>query len=268
MIIDWFTVIAQIINFLILVALLKHFLYQPVLNAIDKREKRIAAELADANATKLAAQQARDEFNEKNAVFDQSRAELLNQAMAEAKAERQRFIDTARQESEDLRSQWQQALRNEHQNLNAEITRRTQDEVFAIARKVLGDLAGETLEARMVELFVQRLQRLDGAELAHLVAVFNVASSPAQVRTTYVLTEAQRATVEAAVQAVFALAHPVQFVVAPNIISGIELMGGGQKLAWSIAEYLGELEKGVGELLHQQLKSEPVVVTEKSRDEH
>lgn len=266
MIIDWFTVIAQIINFLILVGLLKHFLYQPILSAIDKREKRIAAELADANATKLAAQQARDEFNEKNAAFDQARAELLNQAMAEAKAERQRFIDAARQESEDLRNQWQQALRNEHQNLNAEITRRTQDEVFAIARKVLGDLAGETLEARMVELFVQRLQQLDSAERTQLIAAFQAASSGVLVRTSYVLTAEQRAAVVAAVDKVFALAQPLQFEVAPDIVSGIELSSSGQKLAWSIAEYLGALEKGVGELLHQQLKSDPVVI-EKSSNE-
>jgi len=45
MLIDWFTVGAQIVNFLILVWLLQHFLYKPILNAIDAREKRIAANL-------------------------------------------------------------------------------------------------------------------------------------------------------------------------------------------------------------------------------
>ena len=50
MLIDWFTIGAQALNFLILVWLLKHFLYQPILNAIDEREKRIAKELADAVA--------------------------------------------------------------------------------------------------------------------------------------------------------------------------------------------------------------------------
>jgi hypothetical protein len=49
MLIDWFTVGAQIVNFLILVWLLKRFLYKPILDAIDAREKRIAAELADAD---------------------------------------------------------------------------------------------------------------------------------------------------------------------------------------------------------------------------
>ena len=46
MLIDWFTVSAQVVNFLILVWLLKRFLYRPILNAIDAREKRIAKELS------------------------------------------------------------------------------------------------------------------------------------------------------------------------------------------------------------------------------
>jgi F-type H+-transporting ATPase subunit b len=50
MLIDWFTVGAQVLNFLILVWLMKRFLYQPILDAIDAREQRIAAELANAAA--------------------------------------------------------------------------------------------------------------------------------------------------------------------------------------------------------------------------
>jgi len=52
MLIDWFTVGAQALNFIILVWLLKRFLYKPILGAVDAREKRIAAELADAAARK------------------------------------------------------------------------------------------------------------------------------------------------------------------------------------------------------------------------
>ena len=66
MLIDWFTVGAQALNFLILVWLMKRFLYKPILNAIDAREKRIAAELADADAKKAEAQKERDEFQSKN----------------------------------------------------------------------------------------------------------------------------------------------------------------------------------------------------------
>ena len=80
MLIDWFTVGAQVLNFLILVWLMKRFLYKPILNAIDVREKRIAAELADADMKKAEAQKERDEFQHKNEEFDQHRAALLTKA--------------------------------------------------------------------------------------------------------------------------------------------------------------------------------------------
>lgn len=65
MLIDWFTVIAQVVNFLILVWLLKRFLYQPILNAIDAREQRVATELADADAKMNEAAKQRNEFQKK-----------------------------------------------------------------------------------------------------------------------------------------------------------------------------------------------------------
>jgi F-type H+-transporting ATPase subunit b len=80
MLIDWFTVSAQTLNFLILVWLMKRFLYQPILHAIDAREKRIATELADADAKKTEAQKERDEFQCKNDELDRQRAALLSKA--------------------------------------------------------------------------------------------------------------------------------------------------------------------------------------------
>src|SRR5580693_1866505 len=117
MLIDWFTVGAQALNFLILVWLLKRFLYKPILNAIDAREKRIATELADADAKKAEAQKERDEFLRKNQEFDQQRAALLNKATDEAKAERQRLLDEVRKDADALRAKREEAMRNEQRGL-------------------------------------------------------------------------------------------------------------------------------------------------------
>ncbi len=78
MLIDWFTIVAQALNFLILVWLMKRYLYKPILHAIDEREKRIAAELADAAKKKIEAQKESDDYKQKNKEFDEQRAGLLN----------------------------------------------------------------------------------------------------------------------------------------------------------------------------------------------
>ena len=130
MLINWFTVVAQAINFLILVWLLKRFLYKPILHAIDEREKGIATQLAEAEAKKAEAQKERDDFQHKNEAFDQERAALLKKATDEANAERQRLLDEARKDADALRAKRQDALRNEQRNLSQEIIRWTQKEVF------------------------------------------------------------------------------------------------------------------------------------------
>jgi len=86
MLIDWFTVGAQVLNFVVLIWLLRRFLYQPVLNAIAAREKRIADQIADAAAKEAQAATERKTFEDKNTAFDQQRAELVSKATADAQA--------------------------------------------------------------------------------------------------------------------------------------------------------------------------------------
>ena len=257
MLIDWFTVGAQALNFLILVWLMKRFLYKPILHAIDEREKRIAAELADADAKKAEAKKDRDEFQHKNEEFDQQRAALLSKATDEAKAERQRLIDEARKAADALSAKRQETLRNDAQNLNQAISRRTQQEVFAIARKALTDLATTSLEERMGDVFTRRLRTVDGKEKETLGTALKTASDPALVRSAFDLPAAQRAIIQNALNETFSAEIRVRFETVPELVSGIELSSNGQKVAWSIAEYLVSLEKSVSELLKEKNKPEP-----------
>jgi F-type H+-transporting ATPase subunit b len=250
MLIDWFTVGAQLLNFLILVWLLKRFLYRPILDAIDAREKRIAAELADADAKKAEAKQERDEFQHKNEAFEQQRAALMSQATDAAKAERQRLLDEARQAADALSAKRQETQRNEAQSLKQAIGQRTRQEVFAIARKALTDLASASLEERMAEAFIHRLRELGEPARNALGGTLRTASEPARVRSAFELPPAQRAAIQDALNRTFSADLALKFETAPESIGGIELTSNGQKLAWSIDDYLAALEDGVDELVN------------------
>ncbi|WP_298829843.1 F0F1 ATP synthase subunit delta [uncultured Piscinibacter sp.] len=251
MLIDWFTVGAQLLNFLILVWLMKRFLYQPVLDAIAAREQKIATELADAATTRAEAKTQRDEFRRKIQDLDEQRAELLRQAKDAAKIERERLQLEAREAADAARAQRAMALLTETRNLHVEITRHTQRQVFDISRRVLGDLAGMGLEQRMCEVFIQRVQALEGPALATLGAALKGMSDaePARVRSTFELPEAQRAAVQSTLDATFGHRIPLKFEVTPELVSGIELSAQGQKLAWSVEGYLSALSLGLEPLL-------------------
>lgn len=249
MLIDWFTVGAQVLNFLILVWLMKRFLYKPILNAIDAREARIARKLTDADAAQASADKERNEYQRKNEEFDRQRSKRFGRIAEEAKAERHRLFDEARTAADAISAKRQEALANEARNLNQAITRRARDEVFAIARKALTDLAATDLEERMAEVFNRRLRELSGEEKHLFGESLKGAAEPAVVRSAFDLPNDQRAAIQTTLSGTFSEEIPVRFETAPDLVSGIELSSNGRKVTWSISDYLSSLEKGVGELL-------------------
>jgi F-type H+-transporting ATPase subunit b len=249
MLIDWFTIVAQALNFLILVWLLKRFLYRPILNAIDEREQRIARELANAKAQKADAQKEHDEFKHKNEEFDRQRAALLTQAMDEVESERQRLLDMARKESEDLRIMLNKTIDNERESLNRNIMTRVQQEVFAIAKKTLADLAGVSLEKRITEVFIRRLREMSGEEKEKLTTVLRRSPNPILIRSAFDLPLPQQLAIHIVVKEIMATETKLQFETRNNLLSGIELVADGQKVAWNIMEYIESMEKSIDALI-------------------
>jgi F-type H+-transporting ATPase subunit b len=254
MLIDWFTVGAQAINFLILVWLLKRFLYKPILDAIDAREKGIAAQLADANTKKAEAKKECDDFQSKTKTWDDQRGALLSKAVDEAKAEKDHLLDEAHKQADSLRAAQAAALQNDQRRLSTQIIHLTKDEVFRITRKTLADLATVSLEERMGEVFTRRLREMDARSRAVLGESLKAKSEPAIVRSTFALPANQKAAIQNALNETFSTEVRLRFETAPDGICGIELSANGQKIAWSIADYLASLDQKVGGLLAAESK--------------
>ena len=257
MLIDWFTVAAQVLNFLILVWLMKRFLYKPVLDAIDAREQRIARELAAAAAKQAEAGKERDAFQQRNEAFDKQREALLAKATTEAASERQRLLDEARAAADALLASRQQKLRSEAANLNQAIQKQTRQEVFAVARKTLAELASVNMEASATMEFIRRLQLLDEDDKGRLGRALASATDPVRVRSAFELPEAQRMAIQQALHELFASDLPLQFDRADELIGGIELSVNGQRAGWNIDAYLSSLEADVSQLLHENDKPPP-----------
>lgn len=247
--IDWFTFIAQVLNFLLLVWLMKRFLYKPILAAIDEREQRIASQLQEAQKGISDAQVEREKFERLHSELEQQQQALLDKAVAEAKAERQRMLDAARAEYSDLRTRLQKSMREEQASLSQEIASHTQAEVFAVARQVLGDLAGTTLEEQMANIFIGRLREMKADAREQLSALLRTPGRAVTVRSAFPLPKALQEPIAAVVNDISGQAVPLTFLADPDQAAGIELLTDGYKLAWSIADYLGGLEKKIATLV-------------------
>jgi len=247
--IDWFTFSAQILNFVLLVWLLKRFLYRPILNAIEAREQRISDELANAAELQAEAKKERERYRLKLEEFEQQRDQRLAGMHEEVREEYRRLLAEARDKVDALGRKRMQALRDNVENLGEVLGQRLQREVFAISGKILSELASQSLQDSMVEKFTSRLRSLDGDAAAALRKVVEVDGKILLLRSAFELSKEQLAAIKSALEDICAGAIDLRFDIEPALLAGIELVANGHKIAWSVSDYLAALEKSVGEVL-------------------
>ncbi|MEO6669592.1 MAG: hypothetical protein ABIN36_08975 [Ferruginibacter sp.] len=255
--INWFTVIAQVINFLILVWLLKKFLYKPILNAVSEREKKITGQLKDADDKKAAAQKEQDDFKKKNEDFDQQKKSLMDKAVADANAEKQRLTDEAKTEADTVRSNMEKASKEKQEQDNGVIAEKTQKQVFAITRKALADIASISLEEQSANTFVKHLEALKDDGKKQFIDAFKFNSNAILVKSAFDLPAKQQGEINNAVNVILSADTHLQFKTTPELISGIELSTNGYKISWSFSEYLNSLEKNISATMKDNNKPQP-----------
>ena len=273
MLIDWFTVGAQTINFIVLVWLLKHFLYRPILDAIDAREKKIADELARADKVSQEANQAKASFERKIQEFEQQRDQLLADATEAANAEHQRLLEAGRQDARHLEIKRQQALQSKMQTLQGSIRNLAQKELFAVAKNALRDLAAVDIESQIVTVFAKQLRDMNSDQKSALqaalkatplndAAINHVAddadlTTQIKVLSSNTLSEDQQSIIAGALEEFLGNNIELQFDQSADLISGIELSANSFKIGWNVAEYLQSLEESLSENIEQQINTGP-----------
>jgi F-type H+-transporting ATPase subunit b len=241
--IDWLTVAAQVVNFLVLVYLLKRFLYRPVTEAMARREERIAARVREGCERKEQAEQERERLHQRLERLEARRDDILQQAREEAEKERRRLLDEAREEVDGARRRWQEQVETEQGHFLQELRRRTCEGFQELARRGLQDLADAELEEQMVHTFLERLKGLDKETRQAL----SESSEPVAVATSFALDAGGRRRVTRAIHEHLASELEVEYEESLDLLCGIELTAGGRRLGWSLADYLDRFETRVGE---------------------
>ncbi|ETW98250.1 MAG: hypothetical protein ETSY1_19515 [Candidatus Entotheonella factor] len=252
---DGFTTAAQIINFLILVALLKRFLYGPIIRAMDAREAQIATRVQAAQDQLATAERQAAHYHEQLQALNQTRDTMLSEAAEEAESRRQRLLDQARQDVQQLQEQWRQNLQQEQMSFLQELRHQAGLQAIDVARHVVEDLAHQELEQAVIHIFLQHLKNLDDETRQVFATADGEPSGQVVIRSAFPLSLRTEQTLMQAVQAHLLDHAQVQFVTVPTLICGLELEAKGQKLAWHMAHYLDHLEEQFAAMLRQE--SEP-----------
>ncbi|MFG0265028.1 MAG: F0F1 ATP synthase subunit B [Rhodopirellula sp. JB055] len=243
--IDWFTFTAQIINFLVLVGLLKHFLYGPIVHAMQAREQKVTQRLTDAEAAKAEANQQRLAFEKQTRSLEEQREALLAKAKADADSERQRMIADARKEADTRRAHWTSTFERDQKDLADQTRRDIQRMGFQAAREAVEKLADTDLQKRICQTFVKRLQTLDENQRAAIATQLTDSGNPVIVRSAVDLHDDDRAQIRDGIHQILHADANVQFETDSQLIAGFEVDAGGYSLPWNAERALKKMEANV-----------------------
>lgn len=237
MLIDWFTVAAQIVNFLILVWLLKHFLYGRILRAIAARESRLAATLADAESKQKEAAEQLSHYQAKVHELEHQQEQLIAEARLDAEKQHNELVERARQHAASLEAEWDADLNRERDAFLLDLRRRAAAEILALARRAVADLACVDLQQCAVRVFLEKIHDLDRETCQKL------GKGELLIRTAVDLPEETRASIEQNLQLQMERPVILRYERAPGIGLGIELRGNGWRIGWNSESYLETLDE-------------------------
>ena len=256
MLIDWFTVGAQIINFLVLIWLLKRFLYKPLQAALALRDKTIADNLNSAAAAKAEAETERLAFQQNNQELERNKSQLLIEAQESAERLRQQLLDQARKSVDAQQAEWEQLLRQERAVFFEQLGKQLQQEVQLIARRFLQELAGADLEEQMVRAFINRLNQPDALSQLALDELLQGSDKQIVVRSTFRFSEKLQQLVKETLVKKTSAADTIVFEQSPELLCGIELLAQGKKISWTLDQYFAGLRQNVEKILEQKKEAE------------
>lgn len=246
--IDWLTVIAQIVNFLVLVWLLQHFLYRPVIDAMDRREQRIADRLEQAEQRERTAEQKVQLYENKRIGLEQTREQRLQEVEVVAQEKHSVLLEQARNEIQQLRDQWQQQLQQEQQDYLKALRKTSVQAIQQTGRRILGDLADIELEAQIITVFLKRLVNMDDAmrqklqdsdSMIHISSAFDL-----DVTTQNRITQAIHEQLNKSVT--------LEYSQSNDLLCGIVLKAGNYQVSWNMEDHLQMLDEHLQKILNNE----------------
>ena len=247
--IDWITVGAQILNFLVLVWLLNLVLYRPVTRAMEGRADAIRDRFAKAERREAEAAREAELCQAERVALEERRTEMLDDAQEEARALAHRLEREARADVDMRRGAWVDQLRDEQARFLGELRHHVAGHVGRVARRVLSDLAGADLETAMANTFIKQLHGLESKTLADLRAEAEDAGGDVSIESAFVLNAQGRARLEDAVREKIHADARIAFREEADLICGLRLRIRGQTVQWNVDDYLDALEETTDVLL-------------------
>jgi F-type H+-transporting ATPase subunit b len=153
--------IAQIINFVLLLWILNRFLYKPVTKMLAARTERVQQSLAEADKVRQEAAAARTEYERQLDAERRRSFDAAQQAIQEGQKAREAIIAQAQKDAEDIRLRGRTEAEREREQMLSELRTQVADLAILASEKIIGQALDRDVQRRLVNDFLTKTEALN-----------------------------------------------------------------------------------------------------------
>ena len=158
--IDWFEIVAQIINFFIILFILQKLLYKPVINMMETRQERIQKDQIEAEEKMNKAEELISEYDTKIAGVEDEKREILDDARDQAQERKQELLEIYKEEAENKRQVYLNEIEDEKELFIKNLRKKLGQNAVKIASHILSNISSKELEDEVFNTFLENIKNL------------------------------------------------------------------------------------------------------------
>jgi len=243
---SWSTFLLEIINFLVLLWILKRFLYKPVLEVIARRREAIEAGLAQASQLHNEADSLKTDYESRLDRWHAERQQARTELEKELNGERQRQLQALRENLDQERKKSRVAAQRQQEEEQKNQEYRALRQGAEFTAKLLQRAAGPELEDRLIGLLLEELGHLPDEQLARLRGQWGDHPKTLKLTSAFPLAEACRQQLQEALRQMSGLDLPLDYSQDPSLVAGVEVTIG----AWVLQANIRDELKGFTEFAY------------------
>jgi len=159
------TMLWQLVNFFVLLFLLRKFLYSPIKEMLDKRAAQINGDLDDAEARREEAEEIKAEYEQKLKNARSEAQEIVDNAETRANKKAKDIINKAEERAENLKAKKLEEIEQAKKEAAAELRDSIADYTVLAANKLIQEQLDEDKHQQMVMDFIDQLDKEKLGEL-------------------------------------------------------------------------------------------------------
>ena len=220
---DWSTFFLEIINFLILVWILKRFLYHPILGVVAKRRAGIEKAMADARRVEAEAGELKQRSERELAQWEEEKEAAQARLREELAAERERLMSELETSVAEERERRRVLDERRQSDFKRAVEEQGIEQGAAFSARLLSRVATPELEARLYALLLEDLRGLRAEDRR---AVADAAVTPGlqlKVQSAFALDAARRAELEQVLAEMAGRTLPVEYGENQELVAGFQV---------------------------------------------